>query len=135
VANSFYKSDSSGIDAEDDGVQSFWFTVLNPHKPATKDSDEVCKNPWNGDEAITVSENYFLDNCVVSIRPAHSHDGYNKSRDAYKMEYFLEISNNDESVRYSSRRLYNWDTIISLAALFRNISFTAAQRVWIAKKL
>lgn len=137
MVNKFYKSSSDErVKAKEDGVPSYWYTCyVNTQSPVTRDSDELWISPWNGIKAITAAEMYFHDKCVISIRPASAYESCKKDSEYYKMEYFLEISNHDESVRYSSRRLYRWEEIITLASLFKGLSFTAALRVWKSKKL
>jgi hypothetical protein len=115
--------------AENDRVDSRWYTVAPVGYSRDKDGklEATRKNPWNGDDAVTVAEFPFPDNCVITIRPIKN---YGKGR-----TYFLEISNQDESVRLSSRNIYEWEEVMKLASFFKEASFFAAQRIWKSKKL
>ena len=119
-----------------EGVPKVWYTLADD---SGIEPDETEKNPWNGDEAITVGKYYFLDDCVILIRPAQSKHcqkpGQYYPGEYYKGYYFFEISNQDGDIVHSSRKLYKWDEVISLASLFKGTSFTAAQRIWKSKKL
>ena len=92
-------------------------------------------NPWNKDEAITIAKNYLMDDCVVIFRPARMEDRISRSRDAPVMFYFIEIMNQDESIKFASRRIYPWEKVIEFASWFKGLSFVAATRVWKVKKL
>lgn len=92
-------------------------------------------NPWNKDKAITQKKMYLMDDCVVMLRPARMEDRIRRSRDEPVTSYFIEIMNQDESIKFISRRIYSWDKVIEFASWFRGLSFTAATRVWKVKKL
>jgi hypothetical protein len=124
----FYSSSSSKMKAKDDCVSWQWYTVAPVGHSRDKDEEpeDALKNPWNGDEAEMVFECPFPDQCVISIRPTKDHG---------RREYFLEISNQDESIRLSSRKIYEWEEVMKLASFFKEASFFAAQRIWKSKKL
>jgi hypothetical protein len=117
--------------AWDIGAKPYWYTVCHPQNPL---SEVPHKNPWNQDEAEFESTIYLADDCVITIRPARHSHSTEGSADHEKDHYFLEISNQDASVILSSVQTYRWEEVNQLAFFFRGISFTAATRVWKAKK-
>uniref|UniRef100_UPI0030C76CF0 hypothetical protein n=1 Tax=Escherichia coli TaxID=562 RepID=UPI0030C76CF0 len=90
--------------------------------------------PWNQDDAIINKRFSLFDVCVISIRPARAEDRIEK-RDYNKGYYFIEIMNQDESIKFSSHKIYSWEQVIECASWFKGVSFLAAQRIWKAKKL
>ena len=101
-----------------------------------KNNKEVADfNPWNKDEAITIAKSYLMDDCVVIFRPARMEDRISRSRDAPVMFYFIEIMNQDESIKFTSRRIYPWEKVIEFTSWFKGLSFVAATRIWKVKKL
>ncbi|EZJ48644.1 hypothetical protein AD10_5050 [Escherichia coli 1-182-04_S4_C2] len=100
-----------------------------------KQSEQMAStNPWNQDDAIINKRFCLLDDCVISIRPARAEDRIEK-RDYNKGYYFIEIMNQDESIKFSSHKIYSWEQVIECASWFKGVSFLAAQRIWKAKKL
>ena len=92
-------------------------------------------NPWNKNEAITRKKMYLMHDCVVIFRPARMEDRISRSRHNPVMFYFIEIMNQDESIKFTSRSIYTWDKVIEFASWFKGLSFIAATRVWKVKKL
>ncbi|EGB7374373.1 hypothetical protein PCU69_003399 [Escherichia coli] len=43
--------------------------------------------------------------------------------------------NQDESIKFSSHKIYSWEQVIECASWFKGVSFLAAQRIWKVKKL
>ena len=127
-----YVSEIDMLDAMESDVDHIWYTVVNNEKEAI----EACsRNPWNGINAITTGTLYLLDDCVLTIRPARSVQVPDSNKDFCKNRYFIEISNQDGSICYSSYKNYSWDDAIKHSSLFKGLSFNAAVRVWGIKKL
>ncbi|EDF8688625.1 hypothetical protein GCA46_23435, partial [Salmonella enterica] len=80
------------------------------------ESEELASiNPWNRDEAVLKKKLYLLDDCVIAIRSARSEDRIEK-RDYNKGYYFIEIMNQDESIKLSSHRIYSWEQAIEYSS-------------------
>lgn len=92
-------------------------------------------NPWNKDKAIIQKKWYLMDDCVVMLKPARMEDRISRSRHEPVRFYFIEIMNQDESIKFTSRRIYSWDEVIEFVSWFKGLSFTAATKVWKVKKL
>lgn len=108
-----------------------WFTLARDEMQASIGAD---KNPWNNSLAIIKKKYELLDDCAVSIRPAHSIDPIDK-KEHQKGLYFVEIESSSQGKTLSSRKLYNWEDAIRIIAKFEGLSFQAAERVWKVKKL
>lgn len=124
----FFSDMSVGRNTEDLG----WYFFEDEYKNK-KDIADI--NPWNKDKAITQKKWYLMDDCVVMFRPARMEDRIKRSRDEPVTSYFIEIMNQDESIKFTSRRIYSWDKVIEFASWFKGLSFIAATRVWQVKKL
>lgn len=126
------RSSSNLEKALEDRVEPYWYTVLREEHQSSILSG---KNPWNQDVAELEKTVYLADDCVITVRPARYALKNDGSGDYEKDHYFLEISNQDSSVIYSSARVYIWEEVNRLAVFFKGLSFTAATRIWKAKKL
>ena len=127
-----FRSESERERKKDYFSESIWYTVVND---VNQSGDEKSVNPWNGDLAVTNKKLYLLDDCVVTLRPARAEDGIEMLKDYNKGYYFIEIMNQDESVKFSSHRVFLWENAIEYASWFKGLSFIAASRVWKVKKL
>lgn len=127
-----FRSESDRESAKENGVESIWYTVVNdPNK-----SEQLANvNPWNHDAALIKKKLYLIDDCVVSIRPARSEDRIGRSNDFNKGYYFIEIMNQDESIKFISYKVYMWEDALQYISWFKGLSFTAALKVWKVKKL
>jgi hypothetical protein len=126
------ESTSDRENADDMGVNSSWYTVVHNEKRAL---ELASVNPWNHDTAEYEQVIDLLDDCVITFRPAR-HTVRNHGPAIYeKGRYFLEISNQDNSTVLSSAQVFTWEEVNKLAFFFKDISFTAAARVWKSKQL
>jgi len=126
------RSSSNLENALNDDVQPYWYSVLPQGEQNSRPS---AQNPWNQDSSELEKTVYLADDCVIVIRPARYalKDG---GRGEYEKDrYFLEISNQDNTIVYSSNRVYGWEEVNALACFFKGLSFNAATRVWNSKKL
>lgn len=126
------RSSSNLEKALEDKVEPYWYTVLRDEHQYSIRSE---KNPWNQDAAELEKTVYLADDCVITMRPARYALKNDGSYDYEKDHYFLEISNQDSSIIFSSARVYVWEEVNRLAVFFKGLSFTAATRVWKVKKL
>lgn len=113
------------------GVEPYWYAVCHAH---TESLQLLPKNPWNQDLAELEQIVYLADDCVITIRPARHSLSEDGSGNYEKDHYFLEISNQDASMTFSSAKTYSWDNVNQLAFFFKGLSFSSANRVWKAKK-
>lgn len=127
-----FRSSSDREKTINNDIRPFWFVVVHNQEEAERIASH---NPWNGDNAIFTEVYYLLDECVVCIRPARSAERFKPNKDVNKGFYFIEITNQDEAVKYSSNNIYSWDDAVKYASWFKGLSFSAAQRVWKVKKL
>ncbi|WP_317697296.1 hypothetical protein [Xylocopilactobacillus apis] len=128
MTKEIFMFNSDRLKAKEQGVDDTWFAVNND------ENNPLDYNPWNQDLAEIKKKFLLLDQCVILFRPAFAKDEYS-NREYNKGCYFLEITNQDGSITYSSKKLYTWEQLTPLAALFKDLSFSAASRVWKAKKL
>jgi hypothetical protein len=126
------RSSSNLEKALEDKVDPYWYTVLHNGHQSSMQSQ---KNPWNQDAAELEKAVYLADDCVITIRPARYGLKNDGSYDYQKDHYFLEISNQDSSIVFSSACVYAWEEVNRLACFFKGLSFTAATRVWKVKRL
>lgn len=117
--------------AEDEEGDCVWYVF---EEKELNEVDSFCINPWSKAEAITQKKFYFLDDCAFTIRPARMEDRIGPSRDEPPSAYFIEIANQDGSLRLCSRRSYSWDDAIKYANTFKSLSFSTASKVWKLKK-
>ncbi len=89
------RSGSNLEKAWEEGVQSYWYTVLHDEE---KSHVLARTNPWNLDTSESESEAYLMDDCVITIRPARhrlkKEDIGNHEKDFYfhhgfKKTYFI----------------------------------------------
>ncbi|HAX6928175.1 TPA: hypothetical protein OCE99_004999 [Escherichia coli] len=126
-----FRSESDRENAKASDTEAIWYTVVNE----LKQSEQMAStNPWNQDDAIIKKRFCLLDDCVISIRSARAEDRIEK-RDYNKGYYFIKIMNQDESIKFSSHKIYSWEQVIECASWFKGVSFLAAQRIWKVKKL
>ena len=125
-------SDSDGDRARETGTSSLWYTVIHDNMSPLEQAN---KNPWNRDQSTYEKRCYLMDDCVVSFRPARFEDRIDRQQDHNKGLYFIEIGNHDGSAILTSRMVYAWEKVLEFANQFKGLSFTAATRVWKAKKL
>jgi len=122
---------SSELLSEEEESDCVWYIF---EEKELKEIDSLCVNPWNKAEAITQKKMYFLDDCTFTIRPARMEDRVSPSRDEPPSAYFIEIANQDGSLRLCSRRLYSWDDAIKYANIFKSLPFSTASKIWALKK-
>jgi hypothetical protein len=125
------RSSSDLENALDQSVEPYWYTVLHDETSCSLSN----KNPWNQDDAVITQTLHLADDCVITLRPARHSQEENGACDHEKDRYFIEISNQDRSTVLSSSRVYLWEAVNKIALYFKGLSFTAATRVWKAKKL
>lgn len=125
-------SDSDDEKARDIDAPSQWYTVVHE---VVNSRELATRNPWSHDESIYEKQCYLMDDCVISFRPARYEDRIGRIQDYNKGLYFIEIANQDSTQIFTSNKVYEWDKVVSLSGLFTGVSFTAATRVWKAKKL
>ncbi|HVI43356.1 MAG TPA: hypothetical protein VM802_00735 [Chitinophaga sp.] len=108
--------------------------VLKDEKENKFDKDIV--SPWDSaTEAHIVQTFYPLDNAVITFFPAKSTEDKRKPEAFHFKELFILIlSNVSETESYSSYKMYNWEEVVSIASKLKDLSFTAALRIWKAKK-
>ncbi|EGO7477587.1 hypothetical protein IU802_004237, partial [Salmonella enterica] len=105
-------AESDRVNAKSSGTEAIWYTVVRE----LNESEELASiNPWNRDEAVLKKKLYLLDDCVIAIRSARSEDRIEK-RDYNKGYYFIEIMNQDESIKLSSHRIYSWEQAIEYSS-------------------
>lgn len=132
MAKVVLRSSSNLEKALEDDVSPYWYTAIHSGKPY---EEQAGTNPWNHDSAGTEKTVYLADDCVITLRPARFGLTSQSSADYEKDHYFIEIANQDGSTILSSHKVYSWDRVLELSTYFKGISFTAATRVWKAKKL
>ncbi|EBH3660741.1 hypothetical protein PN77_21275 [Salmonella enterica] len=107
-----FRAESDRVNAKSSGTEAIWYTVVRE----LNESEELASiNPWNRDEAVLKKKLYLLDDCVIAIRSSRSEDRIEK-RDYNKGYYFIEIMNQDESIKLSSHRIYSWEQAIEYSS-------------------
>lgn len=118
--------------ADEVSTPLLWYTVVHDER----DSQQLAKrNPWNQEDSTFEKRCYLMDDCVVTFRPARCEDRIVRQQDYNKGLYFVEIANQDSSLIFTSRRVYSWEEGFDRISYFKGLSFTAATRIWKAKKL
>lgn len=127
-----FRSESERERAKEKNTDYVWYTLVDSAEQAEQLSN---MNPWNKDDAVIRKKLYLLDDCVIVIRPARSEDKIETTKDFNKGYYFIEIMNQDASIKHSSRAIYLWEQAIEYSSWFKGLSFSAALRVWNVKKI
>jgi hypothetical protein len=132
MKKNIFISTSDRESARQSQTLSSWFTVIHDE---SIDAEASSINPWNNDKSEYVRLARLHDDCVITLRPARYEILNDSKIDYEKGAYFLEITNQDGSMIYTSRTIYSWLEANKLAFFFKDISFTAACRVWKSKNI
>jgi hypothetical protein len=100
-----------------------------------EEKKEDILSPVNKDEAIFCTKMYPSDYCIITLRPASRSRTLESITHNYNDEYFIIITNREETESLMSQNTYKWDEVIKIVAHFKSQLFERAKKIFMLKNI